>query len=576
MMDKELKETVLKIALKNAILHDGKASLGPVLGKLVAEKPDVKPKIKEIIPIVREVIEEVNRMPIEKQKQLLEEIAPEKLEERKTEGKRELPRIEGLQEGRVVTRFAPEPNGYLHIGHALTAFINYYYRKTYGGVFWLRFEDTNPRKEKIEFYEAIEEDLKWLGIRWDKRKCNSEDMPLYYEYARKLISNRHAYVCECELEKIRKYRLLGKECKCRTLSPEDHLEKFEKMLEGAYREGEATIRLRGDMSSPNTTLRDPVIFRIIEAEHPIQGDKYIVWPTYDYACSIQDGLCRITHVLRSAEFEIRTELQNMIRELLGLPNPIIVHYSRFNVKGTPTSKREITRLIDEGIVKGWDDPRLVTLRALRRRGILPKTIEDLMYQIGLSKANPIIDWKLLTGLNRKNVDKIANRYFAVINPILLEVENAPEREISLPIHPDKPEEKVRKFTVGDQFYISALDAKGLKRGEEIRLKDLYNIKIVDFRDSVVRGVFVDFKRLLKKKIQWVPIDQAIKLKVYVPMELIDEHGNIVRESMKTEYGYVESNVTREKVGNIVQFERYGFCRLEKISKENVEAVYAHD
>ncbi len=575
MMSKELRETILKIALKNAILYDGKASLGSVLGKLVAEKPYVKPRIREIIPLVKEVIEEVNRMPINKQKQLLEKLAPEEYEEKKTEARRALPKIEGLKKGKVVTRFAPEPNGYLHIGHALTAFINYYYRRAYGGIFWLRFEDTNPRKEKIEFYEAIEEDLRWLGIKWDRKKSNSEDMPLYYEYARKLISNGHAYVCECKLERVREYRLLGKECECRTLSIEDHLEKFERMLEGAYREGEATVRLKGDMTSPNTTLRDPVIFRIIEAEHPLQGDKYIVWPTYDYACSVQDGLCRITHVLRSAEFEIRTELQNMIRALLGLPNPIIVHYSRFNVKGTPTSKREIMKLINEGIVEGWDDPRLVTLRALRRRGILPKTIEDLMYQIGLSKANPVIDWKLLIGLNRKNVDKIANRYFAVTNPILLEVENAPEREVSLPVHPDRPEEKTRKFTVGGKFYISASDAKELKRGEEIRLKDLYNIRILEIEDNIVHGAFVDFKRLLKKKIQWIPINQAIKLKVYVPMELIDEHGNIVKDSMRIERGYVESNVTMEKVGSIVQFERYGFCRLEKLSDDSVEAVYAH-
>lgn len=174
------------------------------------------------------------------------------------------------------------------------------------------------------------------------------------------------------------------------------------------------------------------------------------------------------------------------------------------------------------------------------------------------------------------MDKIASRYFAVINPILLEVENAPEQEVSLPIHPDRPEEKARKFTVRDKFYISASDAKELKKGEEIRLKDLYNIRILEIEDNIVHGVFVDFKRLLKKKIQWIPIDQAIRLKVYVPMELMDEHGNIVKDSMRIEHGYVESNVTMEKVGNIVQFERYGFCKLEKISDDGVEAVYAHN
>lgn len=571
----DLEGIALKWALKNAVDHDGKAMLGPVISKILGEKPELRSRIEEVRDAAEEAVEKVNRMSLEEQRRLLEDLAPELLEAKKVEEKK-LPPLPGAEKGKVVTRLPPEPSGYMHIGHAMSGLLNYLYARMYDGRIWLRFEDTDPRKVKPEYYESFRRGYRWLGIEWDYEKNNSDDMELFYRYAEELIRAGKAYVCTCPVEEVRRLRAAGEPCEHRRQGIDENLYLWHEMLSGAFEEGKATLRLAGDMKSKNMTMRDPALFRIIDHPHPLTGTRYRVWPLYDFAVSIEDHLCGVTHVLRTSEFAPRDELQNYIRSLLGMRNPIYIEYSRFEFKGTPVSKRRLRAVLEAGVASGWDDPRFPTIEGIRRRGILPEAIREFtITQTGFSYARREYDWSLLFAVNRRILDPRARRLFFAPNPVRLLVEGAPSLRVNVPYHPSNEKLGSRRIETGQEFYIAGSDAEGMKPGSIYRLKYLLNFEVVGREaDGAIRGRFLGREPMKDIPIiQWVPVKDAVEVKVMIPDVLyLDDEIN--PESLKIVEGFGEGAVEGVKVDEIVQFERFGFCRRD--SESELLFIKAHD
>jgi glutamyl-tRNA synthetase len=569
-----MKELILKHALKNAIEHNGKAIVGAVISKIIAEKPEARKKIKEISKEVDKIVKKVNKLSIEEQRAKLSKIAPELLEKKKVEERKALKPLPGAEEGKVVTRLPPEPSGFMHIGHGMSGILNYMYAKMYNGKLWLRFEDTNPKKVKKEFYENFKKGYAWLGIKWDYEKRNSDDIELYYKYAKKLILSGAIYACECKQAEIKKGRTLGIECKHRNSSIEENLEKWEKTLAGAYKEGEIIFRLKGNMLDKNYVMRDPTLFRIIDFPHPFTLDKYRVWPTYDFSVAIEDSICGITHVLRSSEFAQRGELQNQIRSLLNLKNPIIIEYARFNFKGSFVSKRKIRPLIEKGIIKSWDDPRLTTIDGIKRRGILPEAIKEFtITQTGITQSKREYEWELLFAVNRKILDPITKRYFIVINPIKVYVENAPNLTVKLKYHPDK-ELGSREIKTSDVFFLSKDDISKIKEREIVRLKDLFNIRVKHIGRNEVLSEFHS-KEMIEgvQKFQWVTSDNVSVSVAFPDVLFIDDKIN--EKSLEIKEGIGEASCSSLKEGEIIQAERIGFMRLDRKNGDKLNFIFAH-
>ncbi|MBC7128271.1 MAG: glutamate--tRNA ligase [Thermoplasmatales archaeon] len=553
----KIEDIARKHALINA-LKFGKADLKAVIGKVIAE---TNADAKEVIPVVRRVIEEINKLSVEEIREECEKIGIEEIKKEKEEKK--LPPLPFAKKGEVITRFPPEPNGYLHIGHAKAALIDYEYARIYDGIFILRFDDTNPVNERKEFYEAQKEDLKWLGIEWDKEYRTSDNLPKHYELIKKMLDEGNAYVCTCSEEKVRENRANGRECECRNknFSWEDF-----KLME----EGEATIRLKGDMKSFNTAMRDPVLFRIIEHPHPIHGKRFRIWPTYDFYGAVEDSLSGVTHPFRSKEYELRDEVYFYILDCLGLRKPYLMEFSRLEIKGMPVSKRKIKPLIENKVVMGWDDPRLPTLIGLKRRGILAESIKEFVLSQGISKSEAMVVFENIEAINRKNLDAKAKRYFFVPEPVKLIVEDGIEKEVELRNHPSIDMGK-RKIFVGKVFYIPKEDVLKIKEGNLIRLKDLYNVKI-EKKNSYLYGKFAG-ENIIEgvEKIQWVGEDK-IELKVIVPL-LPFKNDEFDENSLKIINGYAEKNVEKIEDGEIVQFERFGFVRIER--RDGITGIFSH-
>ncbi|MFH0817554.1 MAG: glutamate--tRNA ligase family protein, partial [Candidatus Micrarchaeota archaeon] len=358
-----IEESIKKHALRNALDH-GKADPKAVVGRVIAECPEAKKDMKKTMAEIEKIVADVNSLPKE---QIEIEISKYSFaEKKKNERGLELP---GAETGKVVTRFPPEPSGYLHIGHAKAAFLGWSMARKYEGKFLLRFDDTNPEAESDEYIGPIKEALEWLGIDWDSETYTSDKIPLLYEYAEKLILCGGAYVFNCKPDEIKHNRSTRKDCPCRELKKEENLVRWKGMLSGSTEKGDSIVRFRGDMSSDNTAMRDPTLLRIIETAHYRQGTKYRVWPVYDFGAPILDSLEGVTHAMRSKEYELRDEFYYALIKAFGLRRPTIVEFSRLSIKGMPVSKRLLRPLIQKKVVSGWDDPRLPTIFALRRRGI---------------------------------------------------------------------------------------------------------------------------------------------------------------------------------------------------------------
>jgi glutamyl-tRNA synthetase len=578
--DVKLKDAIRKTALLNAVKHDGKAQTGPVIGKILGEKPELKTKVKELSTLVNAIVQEINSLSLEEQKHIVEEKWPEALVREKVEEEKHLPPLPNVDKYvQVVTRFSPNPDCVLHLGSARAIILCHEYARIYKGKFILRFEDTDPKLKRpvLEFYDRIREDLDWLGCKPDEEYIQSDRIPIYYEFAERLLRDGNAYICTCPPERFRKKILASKPCKCRDLPPEEQLERWQHMLKGNYKEGEAVFRIKTDLNHPNPAVRDWPALRIIDSEkypHPRVGSKYHVWPLYNFACGLDDHLMGVTHIIRGKEHLTNMVRQEYMYKHLGWQYPEAIHYGRLKITGASLSKSKIVQGIREGLYKDWDDPRLATFAALRRRGITPEAIKKMIIDVGPKTSDVILSWENLYAYNRKILDASADRYFFVDNPIELTVKQIPrEFTAKLHLHPEHPEKGVREYTVipkGDEhiatFWVSKKDMEVSKISNIIRLMELFNVKIEKVQAYSAEASFISesYEEVRKAKAQlihWIPIGEDMPCQVVMPDATLAE-------------GIAENICRKLKPNTIIQFERFGFVRIDNVNMK-LMAYYTH-
>ncbi len=508
---------------------------------------------------------------------------------------------QGKNDGRVHTRFPPEPNGYLHIGHAKSICLNFGLKETYNGKCNLRFDDTNPVSEDPEYIQAIKEDIQWLGFEWDNLCHASEYFDQLYELAVKLIKKGKAYVDSLNEEQVREYRgdhnTPGKNSPYRDRSVEENLELFEKMKNGEFKDGEHILRAKIDMTSGNMNLRDPLIYRIRHANHPMTGDKWCIYPLYDFTHGISDAIEKITHSICSLEFEDHRPLYDWFLEELEFEQPPQqIEFSKLFLSYIIVSKRNLKRLVDEKHVSGWDDPRMPTLRGMRRRGFTPESIRELCRQVGVSKAYSVIDYSILEECLRNDLNESAQRRMVVLKPLKLTITNYDKTEtLTAPNHPKDESMGERELPMSNTLWIDQDDFMEeaskkyfrLKPGGEVRLRNSYVIKCEEvIKDS--NGQVVELKctadldtlgknpegRKVKGIIHWVSADKAVPLKVNLYDRLFNDPkpgGHKDKEfieflnpnSLETlDQCYGEPAIADAQVGESFQFERVGYFTLD--------------
>ena len=503
----------------------------------------------------------------------------------------------------VKTRFPPEPNGYLHIGHAKSILLNYGLAVKYGGKFNMRFDDTNPTKEKEEFVESIKKDIAWLGADWEDRLFFASDyFPQMYENAVKLIKKGKAYVCDLTADEIRAYRGTltepGKDSPYRNRSVEENLRLFEEMKEGKYADGEKVLRAKIDMASPNINMRDPVIYRVAHMTHHRTGDKWCIYPMYDFAHPIEDAIEGITHSICTLEFEDHRPLYDWVVIECGYKNspdesPKQIEFAKLYLTNVITGKRYIKKLVEEGIVDGWDDPRLVSLSALRRRGYTPESIKKFVELVGVAKANSSVDYAMLEYCIRDDLRLKKSRIMAVLDPIKLVIDNYPEGQVEYldaPNNLENPELGNRKIAFERELYIEREDFMEeppkkyyrLFPGNEVRLMNAYFVKCESFvkdENGNVVEVHCTYDpetksgsgfegRKVKGTIHWVPVHHCVNATVKLYENLVDEEKGVYNEDGTMNINpnsltvvdncYIEEGVKDAKPLDSFQFVRNGF------------------
>ncbi|MDE1857347.1 MAG: glutamate--tRNA ligase [Candidatus Micrarchaeota archaeon] len=567
----EIEKLARKYAVKNAYEY-GKANVGSVLSKVISKAPEAKADMRALSALIGKVVDEVNSLDRSSLEEEYNGYADEFGAEESAKRAASKPKFElpGAVMGKVVTRFSPEPSGFMHIGHTKAALIAETFARQYNGMFCLHFDDTNPENERQEFVDQFHKDLEWLGMGFDKEYYSSDHIEHIYSLAKRLIDKGSAYVCTCDRETIKKNRFDGRECEHRARQPAESLEMFEGMLNGDYEEEQAIVRFKYDMSHQNTTLRDPTMLRIKRATHYRQGDKYIVWPSYYFNTPIIDSVMGITDAMRSKEYEQSEALYREILSALGLRVPNIYAFSRLNIKGNITSKRKLRALIKAGDISGYDDPRLMTIAALRRRGVQPKAIRELMLNIGFSKAESVIDQAALFAENRKIIDPIAKHLFFVSNPIKVVVEGTTQKDVRLKLHPHGRANEFREYRTNNTFYISGSDAETINPGESVRLKDLFDVQIETSTANHIRARAAS-DEVNASIIHWVADPYFVECSVSLPGDLLTDEEEYNPDSMKVEKGFVESYARNLKKGDIVQFERFGYAVLD--DKERMDFIF---
>jgi len=505
----------------------------------------------------------------------------------------------------IVTRFPPEPNGYLHIGHAKSICLNFGIARDYQGKCHLRFDDTNPVKEDLEYVDSIMEDVRWLGWEWnDKLFFASDYFDKLYEYAEILIQEGKAFVCELSMDELREYRgtltVPGKNSPYRNRSVEENLDLFRRMRDGEFPDGSKSLRAKIDMASPNLNMRDPVIYRIKKTEHHRTGDSWQIYPMYDYTHCVSDALEGITHSICTLEFEDHRPLYDWFLDQLPVPcHPRQIEFARLNLSYTVMSKRLLLALVKEGYVKGWDDPRMPTIAGMRRRGFTPEAIRDFADRIGVAKANSMVDFELLNFCVREDLNKKALRRMAVLNPLKLTISNYPEgsEELTAENNPEDSEAGNRSITFSRELYIEREDfsenpPKGwfrLAPGKEVRLKHAYYVTCTDVvkddsgmitelictYDPKSRGGWSDDGRKVKGTLHWVSAAHAIALEVRLYDHLFSipdlndmEEGKSYLDYLNPDSEIIntmalgESSLQEAQIGESFQFLRLGYFNAD--------------
>jgi len=521
MKEYALENLIEKYAVKNAIEHNGNCNSKAVLGKIISENNKLKSQLKEIIPKINKICEQINSLKLEDQQKLMEKYT---YKEKKIQEK-SLKELKNTKRGKVVMRFAPFPSGPLHIGNSRPAILNDEYVKKYNGKFILVIDDTIGSKSKVpilDAYELIIDGLKWLGIKIDKIVYKSDRMNLFYKYAEEFLKNGWAYVCTCPTEKLREYRKKGIECKHRKQTSEVNLKEWKKMISGKYKEGEASVRLKTNMKDRDPAFRDRVLLRISDTLHPKVKDKFKVWPMLEFSWAIDDHELGITHILRGKDLAMEEKMERFMWKLLGWKAPEILMSGMLQLEGAKISKSKAQKEVKNGEYIGWYDPRTWSLQSLKKRGFKPEAIRKFVLAIGLTKTDSKVPIENLYRENRIIIEPQSNRYFFVSEPVEIKVENVPREFVAKILkHPDYLEKGIRKITVSP-------------------------------------------KNNLKKKIpivHWLPKDQTIPCKVFMP------DGKIFK-------GFCENNILEVKENEVIQYERFGFVRVDKIGKI-ISCFYTH-
>ncbi|MCX8083874.1 MAG: glutamine--tRNA ligase/YqeY domain fusion protein [Calditerrivibrio sp.] len=521
--------------------------------------------------------------------------------------------INDLKSGKVkqvITRFPPEPNGYLHIGHAKSICLNFGIAIKFGGKCNLRFDDTNPEKEDTEYVESIKRDVKWLGFEWGEKECYASDyFDFMYEMAIRLIKKGKAYVCHLTPEQMREYRGTltepGKNSPYRDRSVEENLTLFEKMKNGEFEEGEAVLRAKIDMASPNINLRDPVMYRIIKKPHHRTGDKWCIYPSYDWAHGLEDSIEGVTHSICTLEFEDHRPLYDWFLDELGVYHPQQIEFARLNLTYTVMSKRKLLKLVEEGYVNGWDDPRMPTISGLRRRGYTPEAIRNFAEMIGVAKSNSVVDYAMLEYCIREDLNKRAQRVMVVLNPVKLIITNYPEDRVEMMEavnNPEDPNKGTRMIPFSRELYIEQEDFMEnpdpkffrLAPGKEVRLQHGYYITCTGFKkdedgnimeiycsyDPASRGGWTSDGRKVKGTIHWVSAKEAVDIEVRLYDHLFTKENPDDVEDGKSWTDYINPNsliVKRAKGEPFLletqeeyfQFLRNGYFRKDEDSTKDL-------
>jgi len=514
----------------------------------------------------------------------------------------------GRFDGKVHTRFPPEPNGFLHIGHAKSICLNFGLAKEYNGLCNLRFDDTNPIKEEQVYIDSIIEDVRWLGFDWEDRLYYASDyFEKMYNFAMDLISKGNAFVCDLTAEEIREHRGTlkepGRESPYRNRSVDENLELFKKMRNGEFPDGSRTLRAKIDMSSGNLNMRDPVIYRILKATHPRTGDDWCIYPMYDWAHGLEDSIERITHSVCTLEFEDHRPLYDWFLDSLDTYRPQQIEFARLNLTYTVMSKRKFLKLVKENFVSGWDDPRMPTLSGLRRRGYTPESIRSFCDRIGVSKANSTVDYAMLEHCLREHLNLTAHRVMAVLDPIKVVITNYPEDKVEMMKAVNNPEDESaghREVPFSKEIYIERSDFMEnpprkffrLALGKEVRLKHAYyvtcndvikdeNEKVIELHcsyDPESRGGWTEDKRKVRGTLHWVSIPHAVKAEIrsYEHLFTLENPNDVPAGEDFTDYlnpdsltvntnAMVEPVLNEADPGMRFQFMRKGYYCVDKDS-----------
>ena len=517
----------------------------------------------------------------------------------------------GKHGNRVHTRFPPEPNGYLHIGHAKSICLNFGIAAENGGLCNLRFDDTNPSKEEVEYVDSIQEDVRWLGFDWGDRMYYASDyFPQLFEYALQLIRMGKAYVCDLTAQQIREHRGTltepGKNSPFRDRSVEENLDLFNRMKAGEFTDGSKTLRAKIDMSSPNINMRDPVLYRILRATHHRTGDAWCIYPMYDYAHPLSDAIEKITHSICTLEFEDHRPLYDWCVETLDIYRPQQIEFARLNLTRAVMSKRKLRELVEQKQVSGWDDPRMPTISGLRRRGFTPEAIRDFCERIGVAKSNSTVDYELLEHCVREDLNLRAARAMAVLRPLKIVIDNYPAgqvEELEAENNPENPEMGSRKLPFSRELYIEQDDFMEnppgkffrLAPGREVRLKHAYIIKCEQVVKDEQSGQIVELRcsydpetksggaasgRKVKGTLHWVSAAHAkpVEVRLYDHLLMEDEADGAEEtagsrmnpESLTVlKQAMVEPSLAEAVMGSRFQFLRHGYFCMDKDSKHEV-------
>jgi glutamyl-tRNA synthetase len=562
-MDIDPKKALFIFALQNAVKHDNIPKSGTVIGMVMGKYPELRSRVKEIAVLAQSVLSEVEDMTPAERRLKLEKLAPELIQEMNAPRLHvhSLPLLEGAENG-VVMRFAPNPSGPLHLGHARAAVLNDAYVRRYGGRYLLRIEDTDPKRVDPEAYRMVQEDIEWMGLHITDIIYQSDRFDLYYRIGKELIELGGAYVCTCENDQFRNMKMSGRPCPCRGLTIEDNLARWEKMIQGGYYEGEASVRVRTTLDHPDPAMRDFPAFRILNSPMHPRIDAH-VYPLMNFTVAVDDHLLGITHVIRGKDHIANTRRQKYIFDYFGWDIPVYRHYGRMGIEGVVLSTSQMREGIRNGTYSGWDDIRLGTLRALARRGIQPEAVRQAVLDIGIGETDISFSWDNLFAKNRDIVDPVADRFFFIPEQgIFTIMDNPGPREAAALLHPGNEEKGYRKLYFEGEVYLPKAEIS--EDARLVRLKDLFNVSVEVTSTGIAlhyAGESLAEARSVKAPIiQWLPVNEALPCTLHTP-------GKDIR-------GVCEPAV-KDRVGKVIQFERVCFARIDSMTEDGIVAYFSH-